>query len=174
MADKQVFVSYSSPDSEVAGEVAKDLREQGLTVWLDDASFTPGERIQDTIRAELDRADAFVVVISPDSENSRWSRYELSEIVKRTWADPSKQVIPIVIGDAELPGYLRDRRSVRVESPGYHLESIVRALLEEGFELEPEQAATGRSDEGELRLDRRLADLEREATEMPDSDAASG
>jgi hypothetical protein len=106
--------------------------------WRWDRRGRPGDRLQDIIRTQLDEADAFVLFIGPDSQHSHWVRYEMSEVLKRTWSDPSKLVVPVLIGDAQLPGYLRDYRNLRVQSAGSP--DVFRELLRD---LSARQAASG-------------------------------
>ena len=69
MAD--VFLSHSSSDRDAAAELEHGLEDTGLSVWWDH-ELVSGQRFQETIMAELNRASAVVVVWSPTSVKSAW------------------------------------------------------------------------------------------------------
>lgn len=158
----RVFVSHSRADSDVARKLADTLRAEGVDAWVD-AYVTPGARWQDVIRRQLDAADAFVLLISP--EPSAWTRFELSEVLKRAWADGSKIVLPVLIGSADLPGYLRDQDAIRVDKPsGRGLDDVLQHLVGGG-----NRRGLRRTEAGEMRLSRRLEELEKTAAGMAEA-----
>lgn len=109
-----VFLSHSLADAELTRRLASELRRSGIDVRIvDDAPA--GAQISAAVQAALDAADIYIVVVSKDSEHSPRARFELSEILKRCWADPGKRVVPVVVGDAEVPGALRDRHALHID-----------------------------------------------------------
>jgi hypothetical protein len=167
MTTRRIFVSYSMADRVAAREVAESLRAHGMSVWIDELDARVGDRIEDIIREQLDESDAFVLLISPDSQHSHWARYEMSEILKRTWSDPTKLVVPVLIGNAELPGYLRDHHFFRVQpdvSPEF-FDALLRDLSTPGA-----TSGVHRTAAGDERLERRLADLQRTAATMAEAE----
>jgi hypothetical protein len=167
MTPRRIFISYSMADRVAAREVAESLRAHGLCVWMDEFADHVGDRVQDIVREQLDQSDAFVLLISPDTQHSPWARYEMSEVLKRTWSDPTKIVVPVLIGDAEPPGYLRDHHLVRLEPAGS--QKFSRALVRD---LSTPGAMTGvhRTVEGDKRLERRLVDLEQAAVTIAEAE----
>jgi TIR domain len=73
MAD--IFVSYSSKDADIANALASDLQAGGFSVWWD-TSLIAGEKFPDVIARELDKAQAVIVIWSPESVKSDWVRWE--------------------------------------------------------------------------------------------------
>ena len=69
MAD--VFLSHASSDRDAAAALEHGLEDTGLSVWWDH-ELVSGQRFQETIIAELNRASAVVVVWSPTSVKSAW------------------------------------------------------------------------------------------------------
>lgn len=158
----RVFVSHSRADTGIALKLANRLRAAGFEAWIDEYA-RPGPRWQDLIRDQLDAADAFVLLIG--SEPSAWTRFELSEVLKRAWADNSKIVLPVLIGPAHLPGYLRDLDAVRVDkSTGHGLEDVLRHFASQGA-----WGGLHRTEQGDVRLRRRLEELEETAARLAET-----
>lgn len=160
-----VFISHSYADRATARECAEALRSRGVSVWSDE--IAPGERIQDVVRERLDKANVFVLLISPDTQDSPWVRFESSEVLKHTWRDPTRRVLPIVIGQAQLPGYLRDHFFLKI-SPGRASE-VFDALVN-FVSAEHVESTVDRTSAGDERLERRLSELQRAAAALAEAE----
>ena len=74
-----VFMSYSRRDDAVMRRIVTHLREQGLNIWVDHEKLTPGTAVWEArIEKALTGASAVIVILSPDSRNSKWVRREIS------------------------------------------------------------------------------------------------
>jgi len=72
-------MSYSRRDEAVMRRVVTHLREQGINVWVDHEKLNPGTAIWEAkIEKALTAASAVIVILSPDSKNSKWVRREIS------------------------------------------------------------------------------------------------
>ena len=106
-SDPTVFLSYARTDVQVAREVAKRLRQQGIAVWLDVESIKSlkaGQNWEQTIRQALLSADVVVVLVTPNSLESSWVAHEWTAAFRQ-----SRLVIPVVAGGltfADLPSSL--------------------------------------------------------------------
>jgi hypothetical protein len=162
----RVFISHSLADTAVAHELATSLQAEGIEAWADTTEIPMGSRWSDVIRAELDAADAFVLIIGAGSQHSAWVRYEMSEVLKRSWADNRKVIVPLIVGDAELPGYLRDAQALRIrpdDSPD--LKQMLTSLGKpSGI------AGVHRTEAGDERISRRLAELQSTAATMAETE----
>jgi hypothetical protein len=163
-----VFISHSDSSDATAEVLAEKLQASGLNVFLGRQDGSPDEQ-WDRIRKALDTADAFVVLIDQHTQVSTSARRELGEILKRTWDNESKVIVPVVIGEAELPGFLRDMQAVRIEEEG-SVEAVVSTVSRR---LTQDPGGVHRSEAGEARLKERLTDLEdRAAQELADDEDA--
>ena len=104
-----VFLSYSSSDSELAERLAYSLRDEGYSVFFDRTSLPPGEGYHSRIRSAIDRCNLFIFLISRESV-SRGS-YALTElgIAQHKWASPSGRILPVMVSEVDfdtLPPYL--------------------------------------------------------------------
>lgn len=73
----QVFLSYASPDRQLAAELAKRLDKEGYEVWFADDRLFPGDNWSLAIGKALEESDAMVVLLSPESVRSEWVRREI-------------------------------------------------------------------------------------------------
>ena len=106
----KAFISYSHTDREIAARIAEALRKGGVEVWFDKWEILVGDSlIQKIFQEGLAGADAFIVVISQSSVNSKWVQQELdAAMVKRI--EGVTRVIPVLIDKVTVPEPLRPVR----------------------------------------------------------------
>jgi hypothetical protein len=74
-----VFLSYSRKDTDVMRRLLRDLRSQGLQVWVDETGLEPGTPAWETaIGNAIENARSMVVILSPGAKESIWVGRELS------------------------------------------------------------------------------------------------
>ncbi len=71
-----VFISYSRKDRTYARNLANDLRKRGFEVWIDDR-IDYGDRWWRTIDQAICTGAAFIVVMTPDAQESEWVEREI-------------------------------------------------------------------------------------------------
>jgi TIR domain/Restriction endonuclease len=98
----QVFVSYASTDRLSAEIIVAGLRSQGLTVASKVHSLHPENHIADSIRSAVSANAYFLLLLSRQSVNSRWSGDESVEILKEL---QSRNItfLPVLLDDCEIP-----------------------------------------------------------------------
>lgn len=72
-----VFISYSRRDQFYARSLAQKLTAEGFNVWIDDR-IDHGEDWWLTIVRALKSCDAFIVIMSPEADASRWVQREVT------------------------------------------------------------------------------------------------
>jgi pimeloyl-ACP methyl ester carboxylesterase len=70
-----IFISYSSKNVDIAKALASQLHAGGFSVWWD-TSLIAGDKFSDVIAREVDKAQAVIVIWSPESVKSDWVRWE--------------------------------------------------------------------------------------------------
>jgi hypothetical protein len=121
-----VFLSHGLADAELARSLASELQQSGIDArTLGD--IPPGVEVAAAVHKALASASVYIVIVSKDSEHSPYARFELSEILTLCWEDASKRIIPVVVGEAEVPGALRDRHALHIDPEG---SARLRRLLE--------------------------------------------
>jgi TIR domain len=96
------FFSYSRNDSEFALKLAKDLRQHGAPVWLDQLDIDPGERWDSAVEEALATCPRMLLILSPESVDSTNVMDEVSFAL-----DEHKTVIPVLYRDCKIPFRLR-------------------------------------------------------------------
>ena len=64
---KNIFLSYSSPQSEAAARIELSLEGEGHSVFRDRSDLPPGESFDARIRAAIEESDLFIFLISRES-----------------------------------------------------------------------------------------------------------
>lgn len=104
----KIFISYSSDARPWAKRLSESLESKGVSIWTDLKSLKPGQILVEEIQGALDDAKCFVIVVGPKNRIGRWQDLELQVALQRTWADSKKRIIPVLIGDAELPSFFEE------------------------------------------------------------------
>jgi hypothetical protein len=103
----RVFLSYSHEDRPTAERLASSLQAGGVEVWFDKWEILPGDSLVHKIFEEgLSRADAFVVLISRHSVDSKWLQQELDAAMVRRMEGVTR-IVPVRLDDVALPMQLR-------------------------------------------------------------------
>src|SRR5215469_7603095 len=91
-----VFISHASEDkTDIARPLAQALREQGLSVWIDEFELHIGDSIRHSIDEGLSGARFGVVILSPNFLQKSWPRRKLDALVTREGEGGKNLVLPI-------------------------------------------------------------------------------
>ncbi|WP_089729352.1 toll/interleukin-1 receptor domain-containing protein [Candidatus Thiosymbion oneisti] len=77
MRPSEVFLSHSDKDRAFATRICDCLIAHGIPIWYSRKSIIGARQWHDEIGAALSRCDAFVVLLSPASVESKWVKREL-------------------------------------------------------------------------------------------------
>lgn len=86
-----VFVSHSSKDNWIAGQIAKEVQALGGEPWFDLNRLRGGDAFQEEILEAIRDCTEAIVLISPNSVNSQWVSYEIGAV-----AVQGKRVTPFL------------------------------------------------------------------------------
>ncbi len=107
------FLSYGPADGDWAIRLKTALEAHGLNIWVDREQIRPGNSIVADLEAGLEMCKSCVLVVSPDGIRSQWVSEEYHRAVTLAkQKDRPLQVIPVILGKAELPGFLSTRNWV--------------------------------------------------------------
>jgi len=112
-----VFLSYPSSYRQHAEALAKELQALGISTWLDVKDLAPGMPWEEEMRKAIGDARLIVFLVesrSPDSPAEKVQR-EYWAALEHSWSDSAKSLLPVLIGDAEPPAFLRDVTALRVQ-----------------------------------------------------------
>ena len=74
MAD--IFISYSHEDSKYTNKLVEALEQKWFSVWIDQRIDT-GDRWFKRITQEIRNCSTFLVIMTPDAEQSEWVEREI-------------------------------------------------------------------------------------------------
>jgi TIR domain len=107
-----VFVSHASQDNRIASRVAMGLKAFDYDTWYDDWELLPGDSMIERIEAAISKTDVLLVLLSRSSVDSKWVRRELAAGLAMQLAGKGVMVIPVVVGDCEIPDMLANTKYV--------------------------------------------------------------
>ena len=108
-----VFLSYSREDEHWIEILEKNLKKYGLYVWLDKNEVRPGDLFSKVLEDSLENCKAIVITLSKKSVNSAWVKEEYYRALSLANSKKkSIQIIPLLIEDVKIPGFLQSRNWV--------------------------------------------------------------
>jgi hypothetical protein len=117
------FLSYSRADEEFALRLAKDLRAQGVAIFVDQWDIRPSEHWDRAIERAVGSSRGLVVIISPRSVASDNVMDEVSFAI-----DSHKAVLPVMIEKSTLP--LRMTRMHLIDATRSYESALQQCLAE--------------------------------------------
>ncbi len=101
----RIFISYSRKDTDVADGLLDALKARGFSIKIDRRDLPYGEKWQEQLTGFIAASDTIIFLLSPDSIQSKWCRWELEEVSRL-----SKRLFVIRIRDTdtfELPAEIK-------------------------------------------------------------------
>lgn len=105
----RVFVSYSTEDKVIAGQIKNSLHEFGLEVFLAHEDISPSLEWQDVILQNLESIDIFVPLLSSNFIQSSWTDQESGYALAK-----DKYIIPISLDDTNPYGFIGKYQTLRI------------------------------------------------------------
>ena len=99
---KDIFISYSRRDTEFVTRLASDLNAQVAGVWFDQSAIQLGQKWHDEIMDGIRECKAFILVLSPDSVESKYVREEVNKALEL-----GKTIFPVIYRPATWKGKFR-------------------------------------------------------------------
>ena len=128
-----IFFSYSRTDSAFVLKLAKDLRESGAQVWLDQLDIPAGSHWDASIQNALHTSKTLLIILTPTSVASENVMDEVSYALEE-----GKKVIPILHTECETP--FRLRRLQRIDFTGDYKNGFDNLLQSIGLKEENKKA----------------------------------
>lgn len=120
---KTVFISYSRKDKSFVQQMAKDLQQRGISVWVDVWDIKAGMGWTNAIEMAIDKSDTFLLIVTPDSVKSTVVEKEITRAF-----DKKKRSIPVIYKPAELPLLVNNNNAIFYQEP---YENFVAQLAKE-------------------------------------------
>lgn len=129
---RRVFLSHSHDDRDrCVMALAKSLEDNDVDVWLDCDDMPLGRDIAEEVAEQINSVDAFIVVVSGNTQDSNWVRREVNLAVRRADRDKNFPVICVRLDGVDAPAVLSGIASIKIDSSLDHLphlENILRAI----------------------------------------------
>jgi hypothetical protein len=129
-----LFISYSHSDKPFVQKLVADLKVSGVSVWVDEAELRVGDSLIVRISSAIDSIDYVAAVLSPHSVTSRWVQEELQQALDLQLTGKKITVLPIVINDCQIPGFLRTRLYADFRNKDDYEASLEKLLHAMGIE----------------------------------------
>jgi len=101
-----VFLSHNVADKYFVRRIARDLDNQGVRCWVDEAEIKVGDSLIEKIRQGIDQVDYVAVILSPNSVGSVWVQREVDVAMNQEIYTKKVKVLPVMLHHCELPGFL--------------------------------------------------------------------
>ena len=129
MVNLNIFVSYSSTDAKIAGEIKKCLEEFGQDVFLAHDDIQSGSQWETEILKNLTTTDVFMSLETENLQGSRWCQQEIGVAIEKKLI-----IIPLLVAGAEVKptGFHGKYQGFRIHL-GDLRESMRRLLIQQGI-----------------------------------------
>ena len=104
-----VFVSHTSRDKDAALKLAKTLNFCAVDVWLDDWELEIGQSLTEKIAKAMDESRFIAILITTNYNKTVWTKTEYKKALAREQREGRVVMLPIVVGEAEVPAFLEDK-----------------------------------------------------------------
>jgi len=105
----KVFLSHSSKDKSFARKLSKLLKDNQVSVWLDEAELKVGDSLLFRISDAISENDFVIAIISKNSAASHWVQKELALAMNYEITKKKVKVLPVIIDECEIPSFLVDK-----------------------------------------------------------------
>jgi hypothetical protein len=123
-----VFLSYARQDKDKVAKLSQWLRDHNVRVSVDADSFVPGETIPDSIGRAVAEADKVVAVLSGNSRDRDWPRFERA-IAERLEASLKGERVLIYLRLDATPLHDHDAARIAIEGDRKPLKQIGNEIL---------------------------------------------
>jgi hypothetical protein len=135
-----VFISHKSDCKPWVRVLARNLKEQGYNVFLDEWELVPGKSIVDGLYQALNQSKKGILMATPEAFEAGWVKEEYHQMMIQKQEDKDFVIIPLVLGK-EIPDFpfMKDILWVDFRDPDKYRESFYHLLCAiEGKSLGPD------------------------------------
>jgi len=144
----QVFISYSRRDTETVDQIAEQMKEAGLDVWVDREAIKAGNTWRVQIVQAIDTCLAFVLMLSPNSAASDNVRREIDLA-----QDAEGPFLPLMLEPVKIPPEIRyqlaGQQFIDVQMLGFEkaVAQLIETIKEHMKKIQPAVEAATRQTE---------------------------
>src|SRR5262245_61955332 len=130
----KVFLSHGGASAAQTEQLRTRLAADGIQPVDASSLLQPGLDWASAMDRELREADGLVFLVEPGAERDARLQEQWKSAIHQSWSGAAKPMIPVLVGDAQLPGFLRDRQAIKVtgEADWNRVAEWVAASLQRG------------------------------------------
>ena len=133
----RIFISHSHIDNEFGTRLAQDLNRvigDESAVWYDVlGGLHGGDAWWEKILEELTARNVFIVVLSPEAEQSKWVRDEINLAWKQKNSREGKQIIPLLYRECSVRADLDTLQVISFLAPKIYEDAFKEVLIALGL-----------------------------------------
>lgn len=133
----KIFISYSHKDKPFVLGLAQDLKFLGADIWIDFTHIKIGDSLIKRIREGIDEVEYVGAVISKDSVASNWVQHELDVAMNQEISGKKLKVLPLLLDDVDLPGFLLGKYFADFRDSNLYYESLSKMVERLELDLDP-------------------------------------
>ncbi len=114
-----IFISHSSKDKKIATQLATDMNFCGIDVGLDQWELQIGTSLTDELAKAMDDSRYIAILITENYNKSVWTKEEYKRALSRQRKENRIVMLPLILGEAEMPDFLEDKIYVDLRTDYY-------------------------------------------------------
>jgi hypothetical protein len=138
-----VFICYSRKDEDFVLELAKDLKNEGVLVWLDKWNIPSGANWSEEIDKALNECARLVLVLTPSSLESNRVQDEWSSVFEK-----KKVIVPILHQSCNIPSPLSEIQYIDFTDGSDYKKSLKKLLNAVDAEIQQSRVWTSKAIKG--------------------------
>lgn len=96
----------------------------------------PGDSLLDKIATGIDRSDYLLVLVTQNSNQSKWVNEEVDIARTKEINEGGPKVIPIVVSGSEVPAKLASKLYITIDEVGRGIEELIPAIFRDSYILD--------------------------------------
>jgi hypothetical protein len=128
------FLGHNHADKNFARQLAHDLKESGVTVWIDEAALGIGDSLVTNIGRTIDSAEYLGVLLSTNSVKSEWVLREVEIALNSEISGRKIKVLPLLLDNCQFPASLRGKVLADFRDPAMYQCEFSKLLNSIGVE----------------------------------------
>jgi hypothetical protein len=111
------FLSHSHSDKVIVDHIYKWLNEvSGVPVWYDGVNLPPSSRIAAELPRAISNCRSMMLILSKSSVNKGWVQEEYDAAIDQRTKYKDFRILPVLIEECEVPGFLRTTKWVSIQN----------------------------------------------------------
>jgi len=107
-----LFLSYASQDKDLANKLVVDLRNAGISVWVDKNERLAGHDTVDEVYDGIRNSQFLALLLTPELIQSKWLSQELDTARVEAIEKDGVTIIPLIFKNSSIPEVLKTKKYI--------------------------------------------------------------